>query len=67
MRFHKVFLYCTGSHTDVLDAESVKSMLINLKISTSPKHAIESFKTLDPYSNGHITYTLFIEYIESDD
>jgi len=67
MRFQKVFLYLIGSHTDVLDAESVKSMLIKLKISTNPKHALEFFKTLSPSSKGHVTYSEFREYIESDD
>jgi hypothetical protein len=55
MRFQKVFLYLIGSHKDVLDAESVKSMLIKLKISTSPKHGLEFFKTLNPSSKGDIT------------
>ena len=56
MRFQKVFLYCIGSHSDVLDAESIKSMLIKLKISTSTKNALEFFKTLDPSCRGHVTY-----------
>jgi hypothetical protein len=42
-------------------------MLVKLKISTSPKHALEFFKTLDTSQKGHITYPEFREYIESDD
>jgi Ca2+-binding EF-hand superfamily protein len=67
MRFQKVFLYCIGSHTDVLDAQSMTSMLIKLRISTNPRHALEFFKTLDPYCKGYVTFNEFREYIESDD
>jgi hypothetical protein len=66
MRFQQVFLYCIGSYTDVLDAQSITYMLTKLKISTNPKHALAFYKTLDPKGKGFVTCSEFKEYVESD-